>query len=199
MDQDQPQPESISQLIEALQANKLSRRAFVAGAIALGVTAAGASVIASEALRRAPAASSTTKPKTEQHDPIQKHVQHISTQLQGDVNSHMADYADHAVVEDPLFAAAFVGKEAIAQRFAAEITSVPDRTITVLNRIVTGSQLIIEWEARGAHVAPYFGIGGNGQTYVLRGVTITTRENGKIVREAHFYSPDELRRQIQND
>lgn len=192
MADEKQQATNIAEMIAALRAGRLSRRAFVAGLTALGVTAAGAAVIAASALRRAPAHAA---PAT--HDPVQQHHQHLTSQVQGDVTGHMADYADHAVVDDPLFSAPFAGKTAIAERFAAEIASVPDRAITVLKRTQVGSQLVVEWEARGTHSASYFGIGGLGRAYVLRGTTLVTRgADGKIVRESHFFDADALRRQI---
>ena len=188
------QSTNIADMIEALRARRLSRRKFVAGLTALGVTGVGAATIAISVQRRQAGTHAAGKPAT--HDPILQHHQHLTSQVQGDVGSHMADYAEHAMVDDPLFSAPFSGKAAIAARFAAEIASVPDRAITVLKRTAVGAQLIVEWEARGTHSAPFFGIGGLGRPYVLRGTTLVTREQGKIVRESHFYDAAALRRQI---
>jgi steroid delta-isomerase-like uncharacterized protein len=109
-----------------------------------------------------------------------------------------ADYAENAVVDDPLFSRPFVGRDAIAARFAAEIASVPDRSLQVINRTVRGNQLVIEWEASGTHLNSFLGFGGTGRPYVLRGTTVTTRINGKIVRESHYYDVAHLRGQIED-
>jgi len=182
------QTRNVAEMIEALRAGTLSRRAFVTGLTALGVTTAGAAMIATAALQR-PAAGARA-------EPVREHNEHLARQLRGDVNSHMADYAEDAVVDDPLFAHPFVGKQQIAERYAAEVASVPNRALTVLKRTVAGNQLVVEWEARGTHSAPYFGIGGQGRDYLLRGTTVVIREHGKIVRESHFFDAAAFRRQI---
>lgn len=183
------QTHNVPEMIDALRAGALSRRKFVAGLTALGVSAAGAAMIAAAALQRPTGAGALV-------EPMREHNAHLARQLRGDVESHMADYADDAVVDDPLFGSPFVGKEQIAARYAAEVASAPNRSLTVLKRTVAGNQLVVEWEARGTHSAPYFGIGGQGRDYVLRGTTVVIRENGKIVRESHFFDAEAFRRQI---
>lgn len=128
---------------------------------------------------------------------LRLHDQHLARQVGGDIASMAADYADDAVVHDPLFAEPFSGREAIAQRYAAEVASVPDRTLRVLNRTLSGDELVVEWEATGTHVNSFLGFGGKGNTYTLHGVTTVVRRDGKIVRESHFYDADELLRQIE--
>jgi steroid delta-isomerase-like uncharacterized protein len=180
---------SVRDLVEAVRAGKLTRRQLVVGLSALGLTAAGIAAIVAVATH--PASATHT---TQQH--LQHHDQHIARQVQGDVPSMMSDYAEGAVVDDPLFAAAFVGRAAIATRYAAEVASVPDRALTVLHRTVSGDQLIVEWEATGTHSQPFLGIGGAGRPYRLHGVTVVTRRDGLIVRESHYYDTAHLRAQI---
>ena len=181
---------SVRELVEALRQGKLSRRELVVGLTALGITGAGVAAIVAAATHRGAAA-------TPQHLQLQQHDQHIAHQTQGDVSGHMADYAEHAIVDDPLFDKPFEGIHAITQRFVAEVASVPDRQLTILNRVVSGNQLIVEWVAAGTHAASFLGIGGSGRTYRINGVTVVTRENGKIVRESHYYDTAALRAQIE--
>jgi steroid delta-isomerase-like uncharacterized protein len=175
--------------IDAVRSGKVSRRTFIAGLTGLGVSAAAAATIW----------ASTERRTTSTHHQIQLklHDQHVTRQTQGDVNSMMADYAPDAVVEDPLFDAPFVGRHAIAERYAAEVASVPDRALRITNRTVTGNQLIAEWEATGTHQGNFLGFGGTGRPFTLHGVTVVTRRGGLIVREAHYYDTAELRRQVE--
>jgi len=175
-------------LVKAVRAGKLTRRQFIVGLTGLGVSGVAAVTIL----------KSVNQPHAVAAPPhIKLHDQHITRQMQGDVNGMMADYADHAVVDDPLFSEPFVGKAAIARRYAAEVASVPDRALQVLRRTVVGAQLVIEWEATGSHSGDFLGFGGTGRAYTLRGVTVVTREDGKIVRESHFYDAASLRRQVE--
>ncbi|HEY7835496.1 MAG TPA: hypothetical protein VIG30_18110, partial [Ktedonobacterales bacterium] len=105
---------SVRDLVEAVRAGKLTRRQLVVGLSALGLTAAGIAAIVAVATH--PASATHT---TQQH--LQHHDQHIAKQVQGDVPNMMSDYAANAVVDDPLFAEPFVGRDAIAARYAAEV------------------------------------------------------------------------------
>jgi steroid delta-isomerase-like uncharacterized protein len=176
----------VQEYIDRAKQGKMSRRKLLAALTALGVSAGGATLIWRSV--------SQTGHSTSDH--LRLHDQHLTHQVNGNASGMINDYADHAVVEDPLFNAPFLGVAAIAQRYAAEVDSVPDRAIQVLNRVVVGQTLVVEWEATGTQTGDFFGIGGKGRPYVLRGTTVTTREHGKIVRESHFYDAEDFRRQI---
>jgi steroid delta-isomerase-like uncharacterized protein len=184
------QSQTIPQLVDAARHGKLSRRKLLIALSGIGLTGAGAAAIAAVASRRAGVHAA------QQH--LQLHEQHIAHQVRGDIEHMMADYHENAVVEDPLFAEAFVGKDAIAGRFAAEVASVPDRSLRIINRVVSGDDLIVEWEATGTHAGDFLGFGGTGRPFLLTGVTVVTRREGKIVRESHYYDPDDLRRQVES-
>jgi steroid delta-isomerase-like uncharacterized protein len=175
-----------------MRKRKLSRRRFVLGLTAAGVSAAAVATIIEVATHKS--ATHASQPSS-QH--LKQHDQHVTSQVRGDIGGHMADYAEHAVVDDPLFAGAFVGKSAITTRFAAEVASVPDRTLAITNRVLRGGQLIVEWVASGTHATDFLGRGVAGRAYTISGVTVVTREQGKIVRESHYYDVGELLRQIE--
>lgn len=192
---------NIEDLVSQIRSGQLSRRNFIAALAALGVTVGGATAILVSTRQRdaiekgnAPGGRGAIPTPTEH---IESHDKHLNAQLKGDVPSMTSDYAANAVVEDPLFTAPFVGLAAIAHRYASEVASVPDRALRVLNRVVAGEQLIVEWEATGTHQNSFLGFGGTGRPYVLRGTTVVTRRDGKIVREAHYYDVDYLRRQVE--
>jgi hypothetical protein len=54
------------------------------------------------------------------------------------------------VVHDPLFVESLVGREVIARRFAAEVASLPVRSLRAINRKVIGDLLV----AKGASGTP---------------------------------------------
>lgn len=182
---------SIHTMIEQLRNGGISRREFIAGLTALGVTAAGAATVLATVTRQRPERTGTSEAIH-----FDLHEEHVARQLAGDAPLMMDDYAADAVVEDPLFERAFVGKDAIAKRYVAEVASVPDRQLRVLHRAVAGDQLVVEWEATGTHAGDFLGFGGTGRSYTLRGTTVVVRRGGKIVRESHFYDVDELHQQV---
>lgn len=180
---------SIEELVKAVRTGRLTRRQFI-----IGLTGLGVSGVAAATILKAVNQPHTT---TVSHPHIKLHDQHITRQLQGDVKGMMADYAENAVVDDPLFSEPFVGRTAIATRYAAEVASVPDRALQIIKRTVVGAQLVIEWEATGTHSGDFLGFGGTGRPYTLNGVTVVTRQDGKIVRESHYYDVTSLRSQVE--
>lgn len=185
------QDTSIQELVESARRGKISRRKLMIALGGLGLTAAGAAAVA------ATAASRSSAPAHQQNQ-LKLHDQHVTHQTRGDIEHMMADYHADAVVVDPLFEQPFVGKEAIARRFAAEVASVPDRALRINNRFFSGNDLIVEWEATGTHMAAFLGFGGTGRAYTLTGVTVVTRRDGKIIREAHFFDTAHLLRQVES-
>ena len=106
------------------------------------------------------------------------------------------DYAEHAVVEDPFFAAPIVGRQAIAQRKLAEMASMRDATIEVTHRFARGNQVVAEWVVRGSHAGDFLGFPATGRQIEVRGVTVVTREHGKITKESLHYDVADVHRQL---
>jgi steroid delta-isomerase-like uncharacterized protein len=106
------------------------------------------------------------------------------------------DYADEAIVDDPLFERPIAGKRAIGERKWAEMTSMSGVTIDVVHRFAHGKQVVAEWVVRGTHAGPFMGYAPTGRRIEIRGMTVVTRENGKITRESLFYDVAELHRQL---
>jgi steroid delta-isomerase-like uncharacterized protein len=181
---------SIHTMIEQLRSGGLSRREFIAGLTAFGVTAAGAATVLATVTRR------PQKAGTAESIHFDLHEEHVARQLAGDAPTMMDDYAPDATVDDPLFDQPFVGKEAISQRYVAEVASVPDRQLRILHRTLAGDQLVVEWEAKGTHAGDFLGFGGTGRSYTLHGTTVIVRRDGKIVRESHYYDVDSLHKQV---
>lgn len=185
------QPVSVQGLVESARRGKISRRRLIVALSGLGLTAAGAGAVVA-------AASGRLGAKPQQRDQLKLHDQHVTHQTRGDIEHMLADYHEDAVVEDPLFDEPFVGREAIGRRFASEVASVPDRALRINNRFFAGDELIVEWEATGTHSGDFLGFGGTGRPYTLSGVTVVTRRDGKIVREAHYYDVASLRGQVES-
>lgn len=108
----------------------------------------------------------------------------------------MEDYAPHAVVEDPLFAGPIVGRDAIAARKLAEMEGMRGVTIEVTHRFAYHNQVVAEWVLRGTHEGEVFGYPATGRQIEVRGVTVVTRENGKITRESLHYDVADVHRQL---
>lgn len=212
--------ERVEELVHRVREHELSRSDFAKLLAGMGASATGiATLLASaSAVRAAPAgAPHVSAAVATSHHHHQLHHQHVQRQAQAThpagvpgtgttsaVQTHraqklteiMADYADTAIVEDPLFDGPIVGKRAIAERKMAEMVAMRGVTIEVVHRFAHKNQVVAEWIVRGQHQGPFLGYAPTGRSIEVRGMTVVTRKNAKIVKESLFYDLAELHRQL---
>lgn len=188
---------TIPQMVEDVRVGKMSRRRLITALTALGISAVGvgAVVAVTEHKQNSKAVPHVNQNDDKQHH-IQLHNQHITHQSQGNTRALHDDYAEHAVVEDSMYPEALVGRKAIMERKGMGMAAIPDINITITNRVAHGNQISAEWVATGTHNGDLPGMPATGRPFTLRGVTVTIRQQGKIVREAIYYDLHDLRRQI---
>ena len=110
----------------------------------------------------------------------------------------MDDYADEAVVNDPLFAKPLVGKPAIGTHKLAEMIALSDINFDVGERWADGNKLFANWTVTGIHSGPYYDLPATDNQIRLEGSTVVTRDDdGKITEETLFYDADDMRRQLE--
>jgi len=207
--------QSLEQLVRRVRRKDLSRGRFIALLTGLGASATGIATL----LASAEAVSAAARPPQREHPHtnVHQHNTHLHeahVRRQGAAThgivpdgalgaSHkqklqavVEDYAPDAVVEDPLFAAPIVGKEAIAARKLAEMQGMRGVTIDVTHRFAHHNQIVAEWVLRGQHEGEIFGYPATGRQIEVRGVTVVTRQNGKITRESLHYDVADVHRQL---
>ena len=185
----------IPKMVDDVREGKLPRRRFILALTALGISAAGiGAIVAAASHPMTPKPVTAPSPEEQQH--LEHHDNHISKQSRGDLNELHHDYAEHAIVEDSLHDQPFVGRTAIMARKSMGFAAVSSAQITVTNRVVQGNQVTVEWVATGLHTGDLPGLPASNRPYILPGVTVVVREDGKIVREALYYDAAELRRQL---
>jgi steroid delta-isomerase-like uncharacterized protein len=213
----------IEQLVDRFERNEISRSRFVALLAAMGVSGAGIEMVSSTSeakaarleaqVTRLPAKTNTDKQSGKHHTNKKLHQIHVKRQGQATVGGPVSassldpqraqilqaildDYADDAVVDDPMFEAPIAGKNAIAERKLAEITSIGNAAIDVTHRFAHGDQVVAEWVLRGTHQGDFLGFAATGRHIEVRGMTIVTRANGKITRESLYYDVAGVQRQL---
>ena len=188
---------SIPELVDDLRAGKMSRRQFMQTLAGIGLSAAGITAIVVAAAR---SWHGTAVAHTGDHEVpakhIQQHQQHIQYQASGNSAALQHDYAEHAVVEDSMYAQPFVGLGAIMARKNVGFAALSDFKIEVQKRVARGNEVIVEWVASGKHNGDLPGMPATGRAFSMNGVTVVVREQGKIVRESLFYDVAEFRRQV---
>ena len=189
---------TIPQMVEDVRAGRMPRRKFMKSLAGLGISAAGVSAVSSAAAqpsspsKHAPVAPLDPQPSQN----LQLHQQHLAHQNQGNTGALHQDYADHAVVEDSMHSAPFIGRAAIMERKGVGMAAIPDLQIQVTNRVAHGPQVVAEWIATGTHTGDFPGLPASNRPFSIHGVTVVVRHEGKIVREAIYYDMGEVRRQL---
>lgn len=194
----QEEEKTVPEMVDDVRAGRMARRNFMKVLAALGISAAGVSMVSSAAARpsTAPVSASNRNSEAQPTQNLQLHDQHLAHQSRGDTGALQQDYAEHAVVEDSMHSAPFVGREAIMARKGVGMAAIPDLKINVTNRVAHGAQVMVEWTATGTHTGDFPGLPASGRPFSIRGVTVVVRHEGKITREAIYYDMEEVRRQL---
>jgi steroid delta-isomerase-like uncharacterized protein len=192
--------ETIPQMVEDVRKGRMTRRRLMTTLTAMGISTVGVGAIVAAAVQQQGSAPvpQTSHPAQQQQERehIQLHQQHLTHQASGNTGALQHDYAEHAIVEDGMYPEPIVGRAAIMARKSTGLAAVSDFQLQITNRVVHGNQLSAEWVATGTHSGDLPGMPATGRRFTLRGITVSVRENGKIVREAIYYDLDHLRGQI---
>ncbi|HZU69094.1 MAG TPA: ester cyclase [Ktedonobacteraceae bacterium] len=188
---------TIPQMVDEVRAGKMPRRQFMKKLAHMGITAAGIGAIAAVASIPTASGPITSAPVIEDGtDHLQLHDQHLQNQTSGNTGALQNDYHENAIVEDSMYPQPFVGRAAIMARKGTGMAAIPDLQIQVVNRVVHGNQVSVEWIATGTHSGDFPGLPASGRSFSIQGVTVVVRENGKITRESLYYDMAEVRRQL---
>jgi steroid delta-isomerase-like uncharacterized protein len=194
----QEEETTIHQMVDEVRSGKMGRRQFMKRLAQMGITAAGVGAIVAAA--SIPSASGPAAAKAPVYDDgtdhLQLHDQHLQNQTSGNTGALQNDYHENAVVEDSMYAQPFVGREAIMARKGTGMAAIPDLKINVVNRVVHGNQVSVEWVATGTHSGDFPGLAATGRSFSIPGVTVVVRHNGKITRESIYYDVAEVHRQL---
>lgn len=194
----QEEETTIPQMVDEVRSGKMARRQFMKRLAQMGITAAGVGAIVAAA--SIPSASVPVAAKAPVHDNgtdhLQLHDQHLQHQTSGNTGALQNDYHENAIVEDSMYAQPFVGRDAIMARKGTGMAAIPDLKINVVNRVVHGNQVSVEWVATGTHSGDFPGLAATGRSFSIPGVTVVVRHNGKITRESIYYDVAEVHRQL---
>jgi steroid delta-isomerase-like uncharacterized protein len=209
-----PLASTIEEWVTLLRTRQVSRRQFITQLTEAGASATAlATLLAAVHYRnQAPAPSQRSSTSVTEHQNLQLHEAHIAQQqhpqappssdpdqlhphIERRVSALMDDYHQDAVVEDMLVGT-LIGHEAIAHRKRAEFTSMTGTGIHISQRFAYGDQVIAEWMVSGTHSGDFWGFPATGQSFSIRGLTVVTRRDGRIVKESLYYDVADVRRQL---
>src|SRR2546425_3780844 len=188
---------TIPQMVEEVRVGKMSRSQLVQTLTTMGISAAGATIIAAAASHTIPA-TPIPRMNVQENEALQLrlHDRHLEVRNARNVSALQNDYAEDAVVEGSMFPEPFVGRAAIAARIGAEMVAFPDLQVEMTNRVVHGNQVTVEWVATGTHAGDFPGFPASGRSFAMAGVTVVIREHGRIVRESLYYDMEVVRHEF---
>jgi steroid delta-isomerase-like uncharacterized protein len=188
---------TIPSMVDHVREGKMPRRHLIRVLTALGLSAGGISAIVASTIQKGE--TRPDMPVNTAADPathLELHDQHIQYQGKGHTKALHQDYAEHAIVEDPMYPAPLVGRAAILARKTLGFAAVTDAQITILQRIANGNQVTVEWQATGLHTGDLPDLPATNRPYILHGVTVVIRQDGQIVRESLYYDMADLQKQL---
>lgn len=188
---------TIPQMVDEVRAGKMPRRLFMKRLAHMGITAVGVgAIVAAASVPSASVPVAQTRDQDDGIDHLQLHDQHLRSQTSGDTGALQNDYHENAIVEDSMYSQPFVGRDAIMNRKGTGMAAIPDLKIHVVNRVVHGNQVSVEWVATGTHSGDFPNLPATGRSFSIPGVTVVVRHNGKITRESIYYDVAEVHRQL---
>lgn len=188
---------TIPQMIEDVRAGKMSRSQLVQTLAEMGISTSGANIIAAAASHTIPAAPlPRMNVQADEGLQLQLHDRHLEVRNARNVSVLQNDYAEDAILEGSMYPEPFVGPAAIAAHRQAELIAFPDLRVEMINRVVHGNQVTVEWVATGTHTGDFPGFPASGRSFSIPGVAVVIREHGKIVRESLYYDMDVVRHQF---
>lgn len=116
-------------------------------------------------------------------------------------NTHNADnvaacYADDYEGEDVAEAQRQHGAADMRASAARYLRAFPDIEFTPSEIIADGNRLVMVWFARGTHAGPILDIPPSGRSINVRGVSVLTTRDGKIVRALYIWDLAGLLRNV---
>lgn len=193
----QEEETTIPEMVDEVRSGKMGRRQFMKRLAQMGITAAGVgAIVAAASIPSASAPVARPPVYDDGTDHLQLHDQHLQNQTSGNTGALQNDYHENAIVEDSMYAQPFVGRNAIMARKGTGMAAIPDLKINVVNRVVHGNQVSVEWVATGTHSGDFPGLAATGRSFSIPGVTVVVRHNGKITRESIYYNVAEVHRQL---
>jgi steroid delta-isomerase-like uncharacterized protein len=105
-------------------------------------------------------------------------------------------YAEGAERSDPNVPQALRGPQQIGEYIAEVRAGFPDFKLEIINRIVSGDQIAIEWTCTGTHTGVFQGIAATGRRINISGAGVSRVQNTQIVEERVYFDRLSLFQQL---
>jgi len=103
-----------------------------------------------------------------------------------DPAAFVADFAEDAIVDSPT-GGTTMGKVAIKALFRNWTSAFPDVEWTRESAVIDGNRAAVGFRIAGTHGGPFLGVAPTSRRFEIRGITLITVRDGKIVYERRIY------------
>lgn len=126
------------------------------------------------------------------------HVNEVINRMVNAINRHDVEacvgcYGEDILLQDPLYPDPVRGIEHIRTAFRYWFEAFPDVQVQVMDRIIDGPKVALEWTYEATHVGKYMDVPASGQRFRMLTVAIFRVENGKITRDFSLFDGTALR------
>jgi steroid delta-isomerase-like uncharacterized protein len=106
----------------------------------------------------------------------------------------------HSVYADNFERIATGGTSNSAEELSTELNAVqsafPDMKLNLVRYAIHGDMVSVHWTVDGNFTGEIAGLKGNGNPYSVKGITIFTLENGKVVKDDSYWDTFAVFRQV---
>jgi steroid delta-isomerase-like uncharacterized protein len=125
-------------------------------------------------------------------------VNAVMDKMVGHMNEHdleacVACYSEDAELQDPRFPDPVHGKDYVRQGFKYWYDAFPDVKIVVLNKIIDGPKVALEWTFEATHLGEYLGVQGSGRKFLVLAAAHFEVRGGKVTRDLSLFDASALR------
>lgn len=103
-----------------------------------------------------------------------------------DPAAFVADFAEDAIVDSPT-SGITTGKVLIKALFRNWTSAFPDLAWTREGAVIDGNRAAVDFKITGTHGGPFLGVPPTNRRFEIRGITLITVRDGKIVYERRIY------------
>jgi len=110
-----------------------------------------------------------------------------------DLDGCVACYSENAELQDPRFPAPVHGSNYVREGFKYWFDAFPDVEVVVVNKIIDGPKVALEWTFEATHLGEYLGVQGSGRRFKVMAAAHFEVRHGKVTRDFSLFDASALR------
>ena len=117
----------------------------------------------------------------------------VAVMNEHDLDACIACYSEDAQLQDPRFPSPVQGSQYVRQGFKYWFDAFPDVYVTVVDRIIDGTKVALEWTFEATHQGEYLGVRPSGRHFKVLTAAHFQVQDGKVTRDFSLFDASALR------